>query len=131
MANRTRSFSVLTALVLGLSVTAPLGGAESRALHTNRLTFSGPVRLPGVTLPAGAYLFERVEPVNRDVVVVRSDDRSKVYFMAMTQPAHRPEGLPADRLVTFGEAERGTVPPIAAWYPEGEQIGHTFIYARR
>ena len=131
MANRTRSLSLVGALVLGLSVTAPLGGATSPPLHTNRLVFSGPVRLPGVTLAAGAYLFERVEPVNRDLVVVRSDDRSKVYFMAMTLPSHRPAGLAANRLVTFGEVARGAVPPIAAWYPEGEQIGHTFVYGSR
>jgi hypothetical protein len=131
MAIRTRSLSMLGALVLGLAVTAPLSGSEGRNLHTNRLVFGGPVRLPGITLPAGAYLFERVEPVNRDVVVVRSDDRSKVYFMAMTRPAQRPEGLAADRLVTFGEVERGGVPPIAAWYPDGERVGHAFIYGPR
>jgi hypothetical protein len=128
MTNRTRTFSTLGALVLGLSLTAPMHGAASAVLHTNRLTFGGPVRLPGVTLAAGSYLFERVEPTNADVIVVRSGDRTKVYFMAMTRRTERPAGLAADRLVTFGESRRGEVPPIAAWYPEGAQRGHAFVY---
>ena len=131
MTSRTQTFSMLGALVLGLSLTAPMHGAESSALHTNRLTFDGPVRLPGVTLGAGTYLFERVEPTNADVIVVRSGDRGRVYFMAATRRTERPAGLAADRVVTFGEARRGEVPPITAWYPDGERKGHAFVYGSR
>lgn len=131
MTNRTRLFSTLGALVFGLSLTASMHGAAATALHTNRLTFGGPVRLPGVTLTAGTYLFERVEPTNPDVIVVRSGDRTKVYYLAETRRADRPAGLDRSRLVTFGEARRGEVPPITAWYPEGEQKGHAFVYDAR
>jgi hypothetical protein len=131
MTIRTRTFSTLGVLALGLSLTAPMHGAEGLALHTNRLTFGGAVRLPGVTLTAGSYLFERVEATNPDVIVVRSDDRTKVYYMAATRRADRPAGLDRTRLVTFGEARRGEVPPITAWYPDGEQNGHAFVYAAR
>ena len=85
----------------------------------------------GVTLAAGAYLFERVEPATPNVIVVRSDDRTKVYFMAMTRRIDRPAGLAANRFVTFGEVGRGVVPPITAWYPEGERTGHGFVYDAR
>ncbi len=84
-----------------------------------------------MTLTAGTYLFERVEPTNPDVIVVRSGDRTKVYYMAETRRADRPAGLDRSRLVTFGEARRGEVPPITAWYPEGEQKGHAFVYDAR
>jgi hypothetical protein len=131
MTKRTRMFPTLGALVLGLSLTTSMHGAASSALHTNRLTFGGPVRLPGVTLMAGTYLFERVEPTNPDVIVVRSGDRTKVYYMAETRRTDRPSGLDRSRLVTFGEARRGEVPPITAWYPEGEQKGHAFVYGSR
>ena len=92
-------------------------------LRTNHLTFSGPVRLPGVTLVAGTYVFERVEATNPNVIAVRSGDRARVYFMGNTIPAERPAGLARGRLVTLGEAPRGTVPPIEAWYPEGDPTG--------
>lgn len=128
MHKRSRTISLLSALALALSVSAPHPGSASTFLRTNRLTFSGPVRLPGVTLGAGTYLFERVVPTNRDVIVVRSHDGARTYFMASTQPRQRPADLPADRLVTFGETRRGEVPTITAWYPEGERVGHAFVY---
>ena len=131
MRNRSRSFTALGALALGLSLVAPMRGAESTALHTNRLNFSGPVRLPGVTLAAGTYLFERIEPTNRDVIVVRSHDRLRTYFMGMTRRSERPAGMPVTQLVTLGETVRGEVPPITAWYPEGERRGHAFVYDAR
>lgn len=130
MVSRRRAATTFGALVLGLTLAAPMHGSGVN-LHTNNVTFSGPVRLPGVTLTAGTYIFERVEATNPDIVVVRSGDRTKVYYMAMTQRAHRPEGLANDRLVTFGEARPGAVPPIAAWYPIGEAMGHAFVYPRR
>lgn len=131
MRNRSRSFTALCAVALGLSLAAPMHGFESTYLHTNRLSFGGPVRLPGVTLPAGTYLFERIEPTNRDVIVVRSHDRTRTYFMAQTLRRERPANLPPGQLIDFGETRRGDVPSIAAWYPEGERMGHAFVYPAR
>ena len=106
-------------------------GTESRNTHADLLTFSGPVRLPGVTLAAGSYMFERVEPTNPDVIVVRSGDRTRKYYMGWTNRVEKPAHLSADRLVALGEARPGTPPPVTAWYPQGELRGHAFIYAER
>src|SRR5580765_1785881 len=41
--------------------------------HTNYITFSAPVALPGVSLPAGTYLFETpLDQASLDVVRVKS-----------------------------------------------------------
>jgi hypothetical protein len=63
-------------------------------------------------------------------VVVRSGDRSKVHFLGFTHRAFRPNSMRPERLVTFGEAPRGTPVPILAWYPIGETRGYEFIYPR-
>jgi hypothetical protein len=118
------AFGVLVAVSF---MTATTQGAAT-PLHTNYLTFSAPVALPGVTLPAGTYIFERVEFTNPDVIVVRDRDRSRVYLMARTDRVSRPAGSNLDRLVTFGEARPGQAVPVTAWYPSGELIGHRFIY---
>lgn len=131
MFTRSRSVALLGVVALALSATVPVHGLGSTAFNTNRLTFSSAVRLPGVTLPAGVYLFERLEPTNRDLIVVRSVDRTRVYFLANTQRADRPVDLPATQFVTLGEARRGEVPPITAWYPQGERGGHVFVYHER
>jgi len=125
--------SVLTAfgaVILGLLVAAS-GEAWATANKTNHLTFSASFALPGMTLPAGAYTFELADPsLNLDIVRVVSQDRSKVYYTGFTTSVRRPADLAADRMLTFGEAPAGTPPPIAAWYPSGESIGHQFRYGR-
>lgn len=123
--------SVLTAcgaaiLVLAMAVSVNAWGTARRTMH---LTFSAPFALPGVSLPAGTYIFERADVATRDVVRVSSRDRSHVYLTVFTTLISRPKNLHADRHVLFGEVPRGVTPPIRIWYPMGESIGHQFIYA--
>jgi hypothetical protein len=127
--------SALTACgaILGLAlaasaftaVSASQWGSYSRANH---LTFSGPVGLPGVTLPAGTYIFELASQLSPDVVRVWNAQRTMVYLMAFTEEVARPGDWPDDRPVSFGEAPTGGAPPIRAWYPIGESTGRQFIY---
>ena len=127
MTIRKSVVAVFGVLTLGLVLTVPMHGAEAD-LRTNYLTFSGPVALPGVTLQAGTYIFERVVDTEPDIIVVRNRDRSKVYFMAFTQRAERPAGMKRTNAVTFGEARPGTPVPITAWYPIDSRSGHRFVY---
>jgi hypothetical protein len=89
------------------------------------LTFSQPVRLPGVVLESGRYIFEAR---TWDVVQVLSGDRSRVYFMGFTRTIDRPRSMPRHQVVSLGEAAAGTPPPIKAWYPDNGSTGHQFIY---
>ena len=50
------------------------------------LTFTGPVQIPDVTLPAGTYVFSLVAP---SIVQVTSADRSLQYAMFFTAPVQR------------------------------------------
>jgi hypothetical protein len=102
---------------------------SATAGHTNHLTFNRAVALPGVTLPAGSYTFEVINPTtSANTVQVTSRDRSKVHFVGLTRRAHRPAGMPANQAVRFGEASAGNPPPIRAWFPIGESSGHEFVY---
>lgn len=130
MTSRRSALTAFGALVLGLVLTVPMHGSET-SLHTNYLTFSGPVALPGVTLGAGTYIFERVVETEPDIVVVRNHDRSKVYFLAFTERADRPAGMARDRMVSFGESRPGAPVPIVAWYPIDSLSGHRFVYGTR
>lgn len=127
MVKRHLFLAAFGALILGCVLVVPTHG-EVNTLKTNHLTFGGPVALPGVTLSAGTYIFEKVVATNPDVVVVRSADRSRVLYLGSTMRANRPTSLRRDMLVTFGEAARGVPPPIAAWFPLGEATGHAFVY---
>lgn len=128
MVNRKWVLTAFGVVILG-SVVAASGDAWGTASNTNHLTFSRSFALPGMTLPAGVYTFELADStVSLDIVRVVSRDRSKVSYTGFTALVPRPAGLPADQMLTFGEAPAGTPPPIVAWYPAGESIGHQFIY---
>ena len=106
--------------------------AGTLAERTTYLTFSRSVRLPGVTLTAGTYVFELADPYNAaGVVRVLSRDRQKSFFMGFTNATERPRGLRLDASVSLGESAAGVAPPITAWWPIGERTGRQFIYPDR
>jgi hypothetical protein len=119
------TWATVAALACTLAATAQAHIAERRTMY---VTFSGPVALPGVTLAAGTYIFERA--VSPNLVRVSSRDRSTVFLTAFTDPVERPEGLAPDRHLMFRESQRGAAPPIRAWFPYNERTGHAFIYDR-
>jgi hypothetical protein len=125
----SKSKSIRWALAVAALVLVSVASSHAFATHENKLTFSGPVKLPGVVLPAGSYSFDVVDnPSTLDLVVVRDPSRRKMYYLGFTQIIPRPAGLPANTAVTFGEAAANTVPPISVWYPVGQSIGHQFLY---
>lgn len=119
---------VFGVILLGALATASVGAfIDSR--RTTYFTFSGAVRMPGVTLPAGTYIFEVANhDGDGDVVRVLSRDRSKVYLMRFTRPIYRPASRALDATITLGESVAGNPPPVKAWYPQSEIRGREFLY---
>src|SRR5712691_2887248 len=71
-------------------------------------TFSGPVEIPGATLPAGKYLFHLADPTSgRQVLQVQSADGKKVYSMFFSMPVQRPQP-PDEAEVRFMETAVGS-----------------------
>jgi hypothetical protein len=123
--------AVIGAALLVVAAAASAGAWAGDADRATYLTFNKAFALPGAEMSPGTYLFEVASPTtSAGVVRVSSRDRSKVYLMAFTRTINRPAGLPADHLVSFGEAPRGEAPPIRAWFPEGTSQGHEFIYSK-
>jgi hypothetical protein len=118
--------SLFAIAVIGVLVAA---SAHAWTSDINYLTFSGPVALPGVTLPGGTYTFRRPSDSDRNIVQVMNRAQTKSYYMGITRPVSRPRAG-TDLLVTVGEAPAGQVRPIQAWFPLGERDGHAFIYER-
>ena len=112
------------AVLLGVSLQA-----RGNLPDTNYLTFSGAVALPGVTLPAGTYIFERADQNTPDIVRVLSRDRRTVYLSAYTTSIRRPRNL-GDRIVLLSEVARGATPQVRAWFPIGDAMGHEFKFDR-
>jgi hypothetical protein len=123
---RRGMLAVFGLVLAGLAAAAP-GDAGVDNGRTTELTFSKPFSLPGVTLGAGTYIFERAAPQSAiEVVRVSSRDRRFVYYMGFTELVQKPRGNASP--IAFGEAPAGAPVPVRAWYPTDTTTGHRFLY---
>ena len=113
------------AIVTGLVAVRAASGSIP---HTNYLTFGAPFALPGVSLPAGTYVFDVLATGSNNVVRVTSRDRSRTYLTAFTVTVQRPKVLPVSRQIVFDEVAAGMTLAVKTWFPIGQSIGHQFIY---
>ncbi len=124
--HRRAALGIFALALTGLAVAAPSDGGMDPSQRIE-LTFSKPVSLPGVSLGAGTYVFERAAPNGAvEVVRVSSRDRRFVYYMGFTELVDRPAGKTA--AITFGEAPKDAPLPIKEWYPTFASTGHRFLY---
>ena len=94
------------------------------------LTFSGPVQIPGATLPAGTYTFELANPdTSRHVIRVSEKDSGKHIGLFMTIPNNRLDA-PSDNLVMFTERPAGAPQAIQVWFYPGDRSGEEFVYPK-
>jgi hypothetical protein len=129
MTNRTLAAALSAAIVAGVAAASTQAWAAVR--QTTFVTFSQPVALPNVELAAGAYIFEVAGPgSDKSLVRVLSRDRRTLYTQQFTVPVERPARVTDGHGITFGEAPAGEAMPITAWFANGEQAGHQFIYGR-
>ncbi len=94
-------------------------------------TFNAPVELPGVTLPAGTYVFRFVDgTTGRKVMqVLARNDSNKTYGLFLTISAIRPK--PSDDAeLRFMETPAGKPAAVKTWWYPGNTIGREFIYPK-
>ena len=125
-----RILVVLSAIgLMALVLTSP-ASAQTNTTWDDKsyLTFSGPVSLPGVTLPAGRYLFRfPSRSTSRSVIQVLSGDRTTVYGMFQTVPTWRAV-MAHDPEVTFKETPANVPPSIAALFQPHRRTGYELMY---
>ena len=122
-----RSVCAVTLLAL-LAVPA---AAQTPLDKPIRFTFSAPVTLPHVTLPAGTYLFHIGDPTRgRSVVHVRSSDGMRLYSTFLTVP-YIADVRPEDPTIRFMERRGNTPHVVKGWWYPGESTGWEPVYPRR
>jgi len=124
---------MLAAAALALCIS---GSASAQLVSDQRtfFTFSAPVQLPGVTLPAGKYTFRLADSrSNRHIVQVFNADGTKIITTLMAIPAQRGTTLrdmPNNAEVQFLETPADVPPAIDVWWYPGTNIGHEFVYSK-
>ncbi len=123
----------LTVTACVLAVIALLSvGVQAQDTNTQKrtfMTFSNTVEMPGVTLPAGTYLFRLADTDSRNVVQVLSQDEKDVLGQWLFVQSERPQASD-ETVVMFKEAREGSTPAVQSWYYPGERIGREFIYPK-
>ncbi len=126
MKNRhTTIAGIFATLLMAFAVVVPAQADWTRMNDTTHMTFKHAVRLPGVTLPAGRYVFRLND--GKQAVWIFSEDNSKVFGPYLILPRRRIEST-TERVVIFDRSpEAGGVPTIRAWFGRHREQGHEFM----
>ncbi|MGB7468688.1 MAG: LPXTG cell wall anchor domain-containing protein, partial [Candidatus Acidiferrum sp.] len=107
------------------------GNAKADAWNkATKLTFSGPVEVPGRALPAGTYWFQLMDSSsNRHIVQIWNSDRSQLLATILAIPNYRlrPTG---DSVISFAERPSGSPEAIQDWFYPGDNFGQEFVYPK-
>jgi hypothetical protein len=126
---------ILAAALVVRAASAHVNSQVTTGHKRTFLTFSGPVQVPGATLPAGTYLFRIANPAVQTVwQVVDANERHVLaqFFLVQTedrmvQDINRAHGKP---VVRFHETPRGIASPMKVLYYPGDSAGYFFLYPR-
>lgn len=116
------AFVLLASLVAGIAAAQPLDKRTT-------FTFNGPVAVPGVTLPAGSYLFHLTDLNYRHVVQVLSADGKVPYAQFFALETWR-NTTPSDPEVRFMETAADMPRAIRSFWTPGDPLGYEFMYPR-
>ena len=116
----------IAALVIGVGL---LGQGEASAASVDfdtHITFKEPVRIPGATLPAGDYVFQRDE--NNHAVWVLSETDDAVFGPYLIRPRTRVQASPERLVILERPATAGTPRTLRAWLGEHKRLGYELVY---
>lgn len=126
------TFRRFLTVACGLGVFVMLAAAALAQPNDKRtvFTFNRPISLPGVTLPAGQYVFQLADSdTNRKVIHVSSLDGKKHYAMLFSISDERIKAS-SNPEVRFMETAKGQPSAVKAWWYPNESIGYEFIYPK-
>src|SRR5262245_9452313 len=123
---------LLTTSVLVVLVHVMASGANASTFDKRTyFTFNQSVTLPGVTLPAGTYMFRLADPdTTRRVIQVTDKQGTQSYALLLTLPARRLDAA-RDSEVRFLETPAGAPRAIDAWWYLGDNTGYQFMYSKQ
>jgi LPXTG-motif cell wall-anchored protein len=114
------------AILMTVAVTAAFAQPIDKRTY---FTFNGPTAIPGVTLPAGQYLFRIADVSSRNIVQVLSHDGTKAYASFFVMRAERMQP-PRDAEIRFLETAAGQPAAVKTWWYPGERGGYEFVYPK-
>jgi len=95
------------------------------------VTFSQPVQVPGLTLPAGTYTFTIFNALDtRTIVQIWNADKTELVTTILAIPNSRLE-FANEPIIEFHEQPAGTAQAVKAWFYPGFKSGIEFVYPKK
>ena len=132
-----KRFTSLTAAVFTAAFLAAATSASAQDSNVDQrtyLTFSGPVQMPGVTLPAGKYVFKLAPTALHNVMQVFDGEEKHIigqwFFVASERTSEEQSRADGKPVVMFREMPEGVTPAIHYFYYPTDLRGKEFIYPK-
>jgi len=129
----------VTTTVFGLALMGVVFSPGAKADEWNKktkITFSGPVEIPGVhlkgwaVLPTGTYVFKVLDSqTNRHIIQIFSEDEKTCYATILAIPNYRLKAT-SKTVMTFRERPAGEPEALRAWFYPGRNWGEEFVYPK-
>jgi hypothetical protein len=127
-----KSFKLL-ASVLFLGMVCVFTVTSASADDHNKktiMTFSGPVEVPGMVLPAGTYTFVLYDSLSdRNIVEIWNADHSHLLTTVLAINNYRLTST-GKTIVSFDERPADTPEALHAWFYPGDKYGQEFVYPK-
>ena len=121
---------VVFSLALMGSMLLPGSAKADQWNKATKLTFSGPVEVPGKSLPAGTYWFQLMDSsANRHIVQIWNADRSQLLATVLAIPNYRLRPT-SDSVISFAERPTGSPVAVREWFYPGDNFGQEFVYPK-
>ena len=131
---RFTSIAVAVFTAAFLSAATSASAQDSNINQRTYLTFSGPVQMPGITLPAGKYVFRLADTALHNVMQVYDADEMHILGQWFFVPANRTTEQQSEAngkpVVMFREMPEGTTPAIHYFFYPTDLTGKEFIYPK-
>jgi hypothetical protein len=124
--------AVFTAAFLTAATTA--SAQDSNVNQRTYLTFSGPVQMPGVTLPAGKYVFRLADTALHNVMQVFDSEEKHIigqwFFVPANRTSEEQSQANGKPVVMFREMPEGITPAVHFFFYPTDLTGKEFIYPK-
>ena len=135
--DRMKRFTSLAAAVFTAAFLAAATSASAQDSNVDQrtyLTFSGPVQMPGVTLPAGKYVFKLAPTALHNVMQVFDGEEKKIigqwFFVPVERTNEEQSKADGKPVVMFREMPEGVTPAVHYFYYPTDLRGKEFIYPK-
>jgi len=122
---------IVVGLIIAVSMFLGLVAYADETDQASTISFSQPIQIPGRVLPAGTYVFRKLNSdLDMHIVQVFNADRTALYATLQTIPTDRPE--PTDHtMVALAQQGAGQPDALLKWFYPGQTSGNAFLYPKQ